>query len=443
MKKRLLIVLACMALLTMTMACGSREQGEKPKKTKDGKTIVTMSMMGTDSFYKAAVKKFEQKNPDIEVQLHIYKQPNEKWEENDHDKYVQKINTELLAGSGADILEVASLPVGKYVNKKLFVNLNEFIDKEELLQKGDLYPNIINSMKINDGLYSMPLTFYMLCFISDGNVLKKANVQVDDKNWTWQQFEQVAQQLKQHSSDDGGIRYALANYPPEDLLLEIVSSRYAEFVDSRIQKASFDAPRFIELMEQIKSMYDHQVVTSKEAEIGKQLFYSTMLMSSADFVEWPHTLYSNPVLMHRPHTAEQDSGVNFYAPYQLAISAKSQVQEEAWRFLSFLASEEAQSMQERRGFSVLASVNEKKFSDVQSKVNSGAFKLESGKTVKVADGYFAKAKHLLAAANGYSSGDDKLFSIVKEESKSYFSGRKSAQEAAKLIQNRVTTYLNE
>lgn len=442
MKKRLLIVLACMTLLTMTMACGSAEQGEKPKKTKDGKTIVTMSLMGTDSFYKAAVKKFGQKNPDIEVQLQIYKQPNEKWEENDGDKYVQKINTELLSGSGPDILEVASLPVEKYVNKKLLVNLNELIDKEKLLQKGDLYPNIINSMKINDGLYSMPLTLYILSFIGDGNVLKKANVQVDDKTWTWQQFEQVAQQLKQNSND-GGIRYALANYPPEDLLINIVSSRYVEFVDSGNQKASFDAPRFIELMEQIKSMYDQQVVTSKEAENGKQLFYSTMLMSPADFVEWPHTLYSNPVLMYRPHTAEQGSGVNFYSPYQLAISAKSQVQEEAWRFISFLASEEAQSMQERRGFSVLASVNEKKFSDVQSKVDSGEYKLESGQTVKVADGYFAKAKQLLAAANGYSTGDDKLFSMVKEESKSYFSGRKSAQEAAKLIQNRVTTYLNE
>lgn len=57
--------------------------------------------------------------------------------------------------------------------------------------------------------------------------------------------------------------------------------------------------------------------------------------------------------------------------------------------------------------------------------------------------YIQKGQTLLAAAGGYRSSDDKLSAIVTEEAKSYIAGQKSAEEVAKLIQNRVTTYLNE
>lgn len=190
-------------------------------------------------------------------------------------------------------------------------------------------------------------------------------------------------------------------------------------------------------------MYDHQVATSKEAGYGEQLFSSIKLVSPPDFIFWPHTLYKNPVLLNKPHAAGQTSGVTFSAPKQLAISSKSDVSEEAWKLISFLASEQAQSMPERGGFSVLASVNEQELNYYQKQVDSGEFKLESGQAVKATEGYFIKAKQLLAAASGYRSGDDKLYSIVGEEAKSYFSGQKSAEEVAKLIDNRVNTYLNE
>ncbi|MDG0793993.1 hypothetical protein OMP38_26595 [Cohnella ginsengisoli] len=37
----------------------------------------------------------------------------------------------------------------------------------------------------------------------------------------------------------------------------------------------------------------------------------------------------------------------------------------------------------------------------------------------------------------------KIGDIIREESKAFFTGQKSAEAVAKLIQNKVTTYLNE
>ena len=39
--------------------------------------------------------------------------------------------------------------------------------------------------------------------------------------------------------------------------------------------------------------------------------------------------------------------------------------------------------------------------------------------------------------------DEKMFSIISEETGAFFSGVKSAQETAELIQNRISTYVNE
>src|SRR5690606_39212866 len=131
---------------------------------------------------------------------------------------------------------------------------------------------------------------------------------------------------------------------------------YAEFVDTAAKKAMFDTPLFVDAMQQIKDMYDNQVMTSEAADLGKQMFYSTVLRSPADFINDLHLYFSNPKLLQKP---EQNGGTRIVLSSQFAIQAKSPVKEEAWKFISFMLSEEGQSIQERQGFSLLKSVNKK------------------------------------------------------------------------------------
>ena len=42
-----------------------------------------------------------------------------------------------------------------------------------------------------------------------------------------------------------------------------------------------------------------------------------------------------------------------------------------------------------------------------------------------------------------NNGNYEVENIIKEEASAFFSGQKTAEEVAELIQNRVTTYLNE
>ncbi|MFE5320803.1 ABC transporter substrate-binding protein [Paenibacillus sp. NPDC056579] len=417
-------------LITITTACRSGGSEEVERKggnaSGEGKTVVTLSLQRSSAFFQAVERKFEEKNSGIDLQIQSTE---------DYEKYQKTTNTALLAGRGPDIFEISSLPIDDYMSKKLLLNLDELMKQDATLNKSELQMNIIDALKMNGGLYSIPSGFNLRAFVGDGDLLQKTNV--DDKNWTWKQFAEISKKMGESGKER---RYALANDPPEILLQEMIVDKYAEFVDQTAKKAKFDSPLFLEAMQQIKSMYDNKVMTTEPADVGKQMFYSTVLQSPADVINGLHQFYSNPKLLQKP---EQKSGTRIVTTSQFAIQAKSPVKEEAWKVIAFLLSEEIQSMQEREGFSMLKSVNEKQLNDIQEQVKKGTYKLPDGKIPKVSDEEFTKFKQLLSTADNYSMVKGSIISIIGDEARSFFSGQKPAEEVAKLIQSRVTTLLNE
>ncbi|MCR8630235.1 ABC transporter substrate-binding protein [Paenibacillus radicis (ex Xue et al. 2023)] len=436
MKKWLYMIFIAIIMTSMT-ACsfgGSEEMANTEKMVSKGKkTVVTLAlqewpstMQKSSEFFRTVEKKFEEKYPDIDLQIQISE---------DYEKYKKTTNAALLSGKGPDIFEISSLPIDDYVSKKLLLNMDESMGQDKTLNKSDLQMNILDVMKLNGGMYAMPIGFSLRAFVGDGDILKNANV--DDKKWTWKEFEETSKKLGKSGTER---RYALANDPPEVLLQEMIVDKYSEFVDHTAKKAKFDAPLFIEAMKQIKKMYDDKVMTSEPADIGKQMFCSTVLQSPADLVNGLHQLFSNPKLLQKP---EQTGGARIITTSRFAIQAKSSVKEEAWKVIAFLLSEEGQSLQERQGFSMLKSVNETQLNDIQKQVNSGTYKLPDGRAPKVSDEEFTQFKQFIRTANNFTKVDGSVISIVGDESRSFFSEQKSPEEVAKLIQNKATTFLNE
>ncbi|MFD0618740.1 ABC transporter substrate-binding protein [Paenibacillus sp. GCM10027629] len=438
MKKQMLTGMMCI-LIAATTACGSGDDSSKntaskeKRKSNDGKTIVTLRSLTVNPYFEALEKKFEQKYPDIDLQIQAYLGIDEEMTESSAEKYLKQTNSAMLSGEGADIIEMSYLPVEKYVTKNMLVNMSDRLEADKTLNKSDLNMNVLNGMKMNGGLYSVPTSFFVGTFVGDGDALTKT-VKVDEKNWTWTQFEDVARKFKASSQGD---RFALASYAPERFLQILIKNNLTDFIDAENHQAKFDTPLFVQSLEQIKKMYDEKILSANEGKPSSQLFYHTYLYSPLDVAEVAFRFYANPKLLPTPHTKEDVPGTTFLIPNQLGISANSPVKDEAWKFIAFLMSEEAQSLKEREGFSLLTSVNEQTLQDIEKRVKNGEI------TTKMTVRHFDELKQLIQSASSLAKADDKMLSIIEEESKSYFSGQKSAKEVAKLIQNRVTTYINE
>jgi len=93
-------------------------------------------------------------------------------------------------------------------------------------------------MKINGGLYTLPSSFYVGTFMSDGDILDKM-IGADENDLTWEQLEDISRRYMQKEGAKNG-RYALANYAPEEFLRLVVKNNNAAYIDQDNRKANFD-----------------------------------------------------------------------------------------------------------------------------------------------------------------------------------------------------------
>jgi len=431
-----LITLSCAVLALSTTACSSGSDKISNNDTKDGRKKVVLSVYEASDFYKQAKMKFEEKHPDMMIEIKEYAAEGGS-EEGKLEKYVQTTNTQLLSGKGADLIDlnVSGLQVGKYVNKNALANLNEFMNNDKSFDSSLYYMNIFEHVKMNGGLYALPTRFFLDLLAGDSEGIKKAKVQIDDKDWTWSQFAKAGKLL---NGKEG--RYAMGNTPPEQMLGYLVADNYSTLVDMSKRKADFGSPFFTDMLKQVKAMYDDKVITAGTVDFGDAYFYPTLLSSPDEYFTGPAEFFKQGKLYSKPHVNGQKPGVSFMGYMNIAMNANSKVKPEAWEFIKFLLSEDVQTQPRLQGFSVIKSVNEKKLEALAAK---GSLATNSGAEVPVSAEGIQALKQMIANANIFITNDDKIQSIVAEEAKAYFSGQKSADDVAKLIQNRVTTYINE
>ena len=271
--------------------------------------------------------------------------------------------------------------------------MDEFMAKDDLLNKGDLETNVLNALKMNGGTYAMPAGFNVRAFVGDGDALAQADF--DEATWTWEQFVTMSKAIMQREQQSGKERrFAMADMPPDVLLQEMVVDNYAKFVDADAKKASFDSPEFVSLLKQVNQFYADKVMTAEPADTGKQLFYSTVVQSPADIIDGLHAYFAHPRVVTKPHIGDA-SGMRIIPVMQYAIQAKSPAKEAAWKFIAFLLSEEGQTVEGKAGFSLLKSVNDKQLDDLAEQVKSGSRKLPNGQIATASDEEFARFKELL------------------------------------------------
>ncbi|RAV14849.1 ABC transporter substrate-binding protein [Paenibacillus contaminans] len=451
MKRAGLTVLSGLVAVALTACSGGtakKEGGNVAKK--EGKTVITVSVRQTDAFLKLAEQKYEQTHPDIDIRIKEYAaapdsgQMQLAMDETAFEKYLNTVNTEVMSGKGADLISLQDLPYAKYAEKKVLADLGELMAKDSSFKPDDYYANIWNASKINNGLYAMPLNFTLHLILGDAGAIKAAGLEVDDESWTWESFSELAKKLVKDANGDGKPdKYVMTNTEPESMLINLMRDNYVAYVDQAKRQAHFDSKEFLSLMEQVKEMYDDHLLSGVGASWGEQFFSTWTANSVQDLALYAKIVYNEGAVYRKP-VSGQDQGGSFSSSRMLGINAKSDVKQEAWDFLKFLLSEEMQASPELKGIAMNKSLSDKQLNEIQERLKKGAVKSFSG-TVPgpMTDEEMQKIKRLIGEAVMFAKTDSKINSILFKELTSYFAGQKSGEEVSKLIQNRVTTYLNE
>ncbi|MCR8846440.1 ABC transporter substrate-binding protein [Paenibacillus sp. SC116] len=452
-------VIGLLVLVVAVTACSSsndkNEDGRKNRSNEStgGKTVVTMAVVQKDpgGWLEQAEKAYESKNPNVDIVIKEYvalpeRSPSKvinvlgEFSPADLEKYRNATNTDLMSGKGADIISVSELNYEKYADKGVLADLGALMEKDPEFDPAKLFGNVMDAANGGGKKVVAPI-WYDIHIVS--SALEPKELKVDDASWSWSDLLHQGAELAKDLPGDLEIMGGVA---PAALLRKIVMSDYDHYINQEEKTASFDTGEFAGLLNQLKELYGSGMLSDNHNKFveNRDIFRDQSLASPLIALE---TLQSKRQIWNPPGNGKH-SGLRFSSNMMLAINAKSGVTEEAWKFISYLLSEKAQS---NPGMWAGLPMNKAAVASKLKRNGSGMIVFgttdkSSVKTKAPAEVTAQERERLMAYIGqpGYFHGSDpRLMDIVETETAAFFAGEKAADTVAKLIQNRVKTYLNE
>lgn len=180
--KKTIALVAAAAMLTSVAACGSSSNSSSSGVTEGGKTEITV--WSWDSTLPRTVKDFEKANPDITVKV-----TNAGTNKTEY----TALNNALSAGKGApDLVQIEYYALPEYQVRGEIEDLSQFgADKFS-----DFYtPGTWASVKLNGGVYALPMDSGPMAWFYNKDVFDKAGVD-PTRVRTWDEFYDAAKKVR-------------------------------------------------------------------------------------------------------------------------------------------------------------------------------------------------------------------------------------------------------
>lgn len=393
-------------------------------------------------FLSNAAREFEKEHPDIKINLINTR-------DIPYEEYRERLNTELMAGKGPDILCGFGYYTKDYMNKGLFVNMDQMIKKDKEFDINDYYLSLIDGSRHNGGLYALPLTYLFECFVVNEGLLNEKGIEIPE-DWTWKDFYDIAEKIRESSSDREC--YMLSKLVNAWMPLYMMITQDMDYYIDREKKiARFDTQEFIDTLK----MYEFME--------GQGLFHPNI--DEASFIQSPNRIDTSNILFFLnsgtdiyygasdwlgeafkngfkiiPAPKGIHTGTMFFQGRNIYINKSTKYKDECWEFIKYLLSEEIQKQLAERSSYVINKKADDFAVESLRKYQSehpGEFKHA------ITDDEIEQIRNVINNALNRSQFYDELGSIIEKELVSFMDNKKSAEETAGAIQNKVQLYLNE
>lgn len=116
--------------------------------------LVTVYSLREEDKVRQAIAQYQARNPQAFVRYEVGMSGSDAAGREDA---IKKLNTELMAGAGPDILILDGLPMDSYIEKGVLLDLSDHIS--QMTGEQELLPNIVESFRQDGKIYGMPITF--------------------------------------------------------------------------------------------------------------------------------------------------------------------------------------------------------------------------------------------------------------------------------------------
>ena len=424
------------------------------------KESLTLAIYGTDYQLENAVVRFNRSNK-VRISVVDYSQYNN---EEDWNAGRTKLTTEIMAGTMPDIIALEGMPYQQMAAKGLLADLYPFMEKDSEISREDFLPNVLQALEVGGKLYSTVTSFTVMTLAGASSVVGS------EPGWSF---------------DD--VRAALAGMPEGctvldqfttsgDILREELTLDADYYIDWETGKVNFDSKEFIDLLNFARlfpnsfdwNSYDWEEYSGDSDRIaaGKQLLMKMQIYSFANIAEHEAQFGGDMTYIGFPTASGAGSYLNLTSGY--GISSSCPDKEAAWQFLRGFMTPKALENNNYWGFPANSKLLEKALQEAMTvqyqKDAKGNYILDDeGQKIPVPITYIwhdgaqegddavysltqeqaDKLMTLIRSTDKIHMENEAALNIILEQLDAFLSGQKTAEEVAKLVQGKMSIYVNE
>ena len=365
-----------------------------------------------------------------------------------------KVYLDMLSGDGPDILLNFST-YSQFYTEDVLLDLNKMIDGENGFNRDEYFDNVLRAFEYNGKLFSIPVSVMVTGYLANADVVGNR------ENWTYDEFLQVTSKIPDKMS-------VFLDTGCETVLKELLSVSGSAFIDYEKKETYFDGEDFKKILEIAKKYGDpniHPNAPGREMEYHdpEEMFENDLLMMTNAWL-WGIDEYARLMNMRGGKVkligapSVNGGGLTGYSRMDLAISATSSHQEEAWDFIRFLFTEEQQLnfSKDSSGMPLSRLAFSKKMDQEYENFQNYKKELE-GETSSAASPAYCYGEidydvtpemkeemvTIMEKISNVYSFDSRVEAIINEEVAAYFQNQRSAEDVCKNIQNRAKQLVQE
>lgn len=415
------------------------------------KKELTYACISLDWSIRPLIINFNRTHDDIRIVVRDYGESIS--DETTYQDAIQTLNTEILSGNVPDLIQTGNLPLERYAAKDLLLDLWPLIDGDKDLSRDDLMEHFFDVLSIDGKLYELASNFN----IQTASV--KKSIADGRTSWTLADVKEALSKLQPGAGIFGEVDTR------DNMLQRSLEFDMDSFVNWEEKTCSFDSPAFVDVLNFAATFpaefdWEHTSFDEMESDYsrltsGKQLLNACWISQLQD-VQVENAMHQGEATFIGFPSAS-GNGSAFSTPSGIAISAACKDVDAAWSFARELLLEKNQKdtwgfPTNRHAFEAKAKVE----MTPQYEINPETGEKEEVSNVGIGIGddfsldlYAATQAdydllmELYENCHTVARQDQDIMKLIQEEAGAFFAGQKTAEETAKLIQDRVGLYMME
>lgn len=442
LRKMLAVVILLSLLLTLS-ACSSEEIDTAPSTgDSDGERVLTIGVFGMSNFEGYAGKFRRSAERDFSIKLINYRRG-----DTSEETAIARLNAELAAGEGPDIIDFDTLMSRDAYAKSGFLrDMSDYFYSEFRLD--DFF--ILDKLNRGEALYFLPSHFTIATAFGQPSVFG------DKSSWTIADYERLSK-LPQFAGDPADNR--------ESFMTKLQESVIPRWVDLEGATCCFDNGEFAEALRFAKTLSDDPISLNALPETlvaeGDMLYCEAWIESPFEIRDIERTLGGPAAYVGFP-TIDGTLGTMLFTYALTGVNVNTKNADLAWEFIRYLLVED-DLIYDRAwdGIPLLKDAVRYKIEDMLDPyaefagktitVNSdGTFEVDGvhqdltyDPTPLITESQAETLYWLIDQAEFVYQYNAAVYNIIKNAAQRYFSDACTLEEAEKEVQQRVSIYLSE